>query len=1076
MAEAKPKGEPVFLKIPATGETITLPGVTSLNNNDELKAAADAWIAKNYKGPVLAAPIVERSPAVPFDQTQAVAPTEEISVTANRQPELKAYTPTTITGGVYDALQSGFATLADLIPGFDERRANDYASNILRNIKTGTEGILGIEATERNIGDIATGRATLEDYLNVGLLALPFAAKPVAAGFRRAAPELSAAAGRFATGPGAVADEIAAAVPETALTPEMAAVAAPVVPAPVVPSKLPKAKPVELPEAPVAAAAIPEAAVAPTPEAVAPAITPERLADIRTNAETVLNDIAAGVPEAPIPERIGALKTTNLETPDQTKRFLSDVAKANKDFPDARRGTMTIGEINELSKDVNLNDILGRKTGMPLNAEQIQAAKAVVYETTDDAITKAKAWVASGGQDVVAFQDALDSLTSNTALFETLQGASSELGRAMRVLRERPSVDVSLAMKQLMEQRAGGVPIEDIMQRLATFDDPNKAAEFIGKIATPGFKDKIEEFYVNSLLSGPHTQTLNIVSNFATALGVPIEKGLAAGIGALRRTPDRIAGREVLARVNGMVQGTRDGLRLAKDVLITGDTPGAVTALERQRKAISGVKGEVVRIPSRFLASQDEFFKAIHRRGELSAQAYARAAKESAGNKDKFKELYAKYLDNPTPSALKAAEREALYRTFQSELGQFGKWVQAGATKFFPIRFLQPFIRTPFNLLKYSAERSPLPFISDRWRAEIKAGGRQRDDALAKLTLGMGIAGTTTLFALQGNITGSGPSDPAERAALMATGWQPYSFKIDDKYYPYGRIDPIGTSIGVIADLVTMKDYMTEEEYTKIATLIPFSVAANLAEKTYLQGFTNLFEAFFAKNAPVEKIQDYLENTAAGFYPNILRQTANAIDPQLRDAEGFLKEIQNRTPVLRGNTLRVSGTDYDLNRVPARIDIWGEPIYRSGFTRPEQEPAALQPYAVLRNAAFPVRSSTLVKDPVKLEVSRLRLGLDRPDKKVSVSVDIGKEEPVKFNVELTDQERRQFTFASGKLAKVLVQADLKTPEWKKMNDDERREQIRDRMSFSRQAFRETFGVKALNRYVNENKKLPPVQP
>lgn len=274
MAEEKPKGEPVFLKIPATGETITLPGVTSLSSNDELKAAADTWIAKNYKGPLLAAPIVKRLPAA--GETPSVAPAEEISLVANRQPELKAYRPTTITGGVYDKLQSGFATLADLIPSWDTRRANDYASNILRNIKTGTEGILGIEATERSAGDLLTGRATLEDIFNVGLLALPFAAKPAAAGLRRVAPETSAAIGRFATGPAAVADEIAAAVPETALTPEMAAVAAPVAPVPVVPSKLPKAKAVELPEAPVAAAAIPEAAVAPRNVAYdLPASTPE---------------------------------------------------------------------------------------------------------------------------------------------------------------------------------------------------------------------------------------------------------------------------------------------------------------------------------------------------------------------------------------------------------------------------------------------------------------------------------------------------------------------------------------------------------------------------------------------------------------------------------------------------------------------------------------------------------------------------------------------------------------------------------------------------------------------------------
>jgi hypothetical protein len=307
MAEAKPKGEPVFLKIPTTGETITLPGVTSLSSNDELKAAADAWIAKNYKGPLLAAPVVARLPAT--GETQAAAPTEEISLIANRQPELKAYTPTTITGGVYDALQSGFATLADLIPGFDERRANDYASNILRNIKTGTEGILGIEKTERSAGNIATGSGTLEDYFNVGLLALPFAAKPVAAGVRRVAPETSAAIGRFATGPVAVADEIAAAVPETALSPEMAAVARPVAPAPVVPETLVKAKPVELPEAPVAAVEIPEAAV--VPEA---AITPEAAVIPEAAVAPKLE-----VPPAPkITEEQGRAALLNLEKKDLT--------------------------------------------------------------------------------------------------------------------------------------------------------------------------------------------------------------------------------------------------------------------------------------------------------------------------------------------------------------------------------------------------------------------------------------------------------------------------------------------------------------------------------------------------------------------------------------------------------------------------------------------------------------------------------------------------------------------------------------------------------------------------------------
>jgi len=1079
MAEEKPKGEPVFLKIPATGETITLPGVTSLNSNDELKAAADAWIAKNYKGPLLAAPVVARTPAE--GETQAATPTEEISLIANRQPELKAYTPTTITGGVYDALQSGFATLADLIPGFDERRANDYASNILRNIKAGTEGILGIETTERSAGDVLTGRATLEDYLNVGLLALPFAAKPVSAGFRRVAPETSAAIGRFATGPAAVADEIAAAVPETALSPEMAAVARPTAPAPVVPETLVKAKPVELPEAPVAAAAIPEAAipeaaVAPTPE-IAPAITPERVGEMRASAEDVIKGMAAGTPEVPVPERIGTLKSSNFQTPDETKRFLSDVAKANKDFPEARRGTMTIEQINELSKDVNLKDILGRKISMPLNAEQIQAAKSVVYQNTEDAVAKAKAWVASGGQDPVAFQEAVDSLVSNTAFLETLQGASSELGRAMRVLRERPSVDLSIAMKQLLEQRAKGVSTEELIQSLATFDDPASAAKFVGKIATPTWKDKFKEYYINFWLSGIRTQTINLASNVLTAVSPLIEKPLEAGIGALRRTPDRVTFREVGARVAGMRQGTREGLKLAAQAFKTGEAQSRVTRLDVQRNAIGGPVGEVVRIPTRLLLTQDEFFKSIARRGELNAQAFKKAFDESGGNRQKLDELFTKYKEEPTEAMQKAAEREAEYRTFQSELGRTGKNFQRFLAQSPTASFFIPFFKSPANLLKYAAERSPFAPLSDRWMTEIKAGGRQRDEALAKLSLGIGATGALVSYALEGKITGSGPTDPKERAALLATGWQPYSIKVGDTYYSIGKLDPYATLFGVVADAVTAKDYMTEEEYQKALAFIPFSIASNIAQKTYLQGFTNLYESLAGDYADITTVEKFIRDTAAGLaVPNLFRQAGAAIDPQVREANSIIKEVQNRIPVIRGNTFTIAGTDYDINRVPNKLNVWGDPITRTGALPVAGRPTIDQVGAISFNLLSPVGMSTTTKDPFLKEIGRLQLGVAPPKKEMSLSVSTGQEKPVKFKLELTDQERRQFTFVSGKLGKALIQADMDTPEWKKLDDDERRAQIRKRMEFSRSVFAKTFKTMALNRYVEENQKLPPVQP
>jgi len=311
MAEAKPKGAPVFLEIPATGETITLPGVTSLSNDDELKAAADAWIAKNYKGPTLAAPIVARTPAVPFDQTQAAAPSEEISLIANRQPELKAYVPDTFAGSILDAIASGVTFASGLIPGYDfergnftyqdERDAALYGSEVRRNIETS----LGLEATERSFRDILAGRGTASDYAIAGLTVAPFAARPIAAGVRRIAPETSAALGRLATGP--------VAVPEAALSPEMAAIANPI--APTALAKRGPLKPVELPEAPVAAAAIPEAAI---PEA---AVAPRNVA----------YDLPASTPETGIPA-IEAMQIKGQTQPVPTAEIGGKVANFAADY------------------------------------------------------------------------------------------------------------------------------------------------------------------------------------------------------------------------------------------------------------------------------------------------------------------------------------------------------------------------------------------------------------------------------------------------------------------------------------------------------------------------------------------------------------------------------------------------------------------------------------------------------------------------------------------------------------------------------------------------------------------------
>jgi hypothetical protein len=208
-----------------------------------------------------------------------------------------------------------------------ERESALYSSDVRRNIET----LLGLEGTERSFRDIAAGRGTGTDYLTAGLTIAPFAAKPIAAGFGRIAPEISAGISRFATGSGVA--------PMSALSPEMAAIAYPITPTAL--AKRGPLKPVKLPEVPVAAAAIPEAVPAastrPVPsgkftidgvdEALPAAVIPEAAVAPRN----VAYDLPASTPETGLPA-IAAMEVKGQTQPIPTAEIGGKVANFAADY------------------------------------------------------------------------------------------------------------------------------------------------------------------------------------------------------------------------------------------------------------------------------------------------------------------------------------------------------------------------------------------------------------------------------------------------------------------------------------------------------------------------------------------------------------------------------------------------------------------------------------------------------------------------------------------------------------------------------------------------------------------------
>src|SRR3546814_4612886 len=87
---------------------------------------------------------------------------------------------------------------------------------------------------------------------------------------------------------------------------------------------------------------------------------------------------------------------------------------------------------------------------------------------------------------------------------------------------------------------------------------------------------------------------------------------------------------------------------MAYEMRISDWASDFVSKIENQgQKAISGKKGEILRIPTRLLTAEDELFKAMARRMELTGLA-ARQARTEGLKGQAYRDRAAELLANPT--------------------------------------------------------------------------------------------------------------------------------------------------------------------------------------------------------------------------------------------------------------------------------------------------------------------------------------------------------------------------------------------------------------------------------------------
>ena len=565
------------------------------------------------------------------------------------------------------------------------------------------------------------------------------------------------------------------------------------------------------------------------------------------------------------------------------------------------------------------------------------------------------------------------------------------------------------------EWRTFGGKVEEVIEQLARADDANATQKVIAWATKNKTWNIANEVWINALLSNPKTHIVNMTSNFVNTFLKPLE----AGVGSLIRLENakkyakiRAEGANAISTLAGLTKYLDDVVNYTRlsfkrsDGIIAGS---GASKLDNPTQNLKGNVGTFVNIPTRFLNAEDEFFKQINYRARMYSIAVQKALADNASKtkkvgsnlktkkpitefEAKVEQYFKEGFDETgtigiNPDALKYAQEA----TFTQELfGVFDK-IQNIANNYPYIRQIIPFVKTPINLMMAIVDRTPLGFARKQFRDDFfgRSGNLYRTAQVrGQIATGFALITYANYLASTGQITGSTslPSDaPIKSKGLKdlnrSLGFQPYSLRTFNEetgkyeYYAFGRLDPFGAFLGLVADFHTFHNKLTQDELARVGNSMLLTLyrqgedvsgqlgtgtqlanyakagwsafTRNVFSKTYLKGLTESLQVLTSDDP--DRYGRLINSKFGSFYPNIFSKLVN--DPYYRDARTLLDEAKKRTGLgyvqkkydFRGNAYKVEGSDEQrlFNGVfnpftysEQKIDPVAEEIIRLGVNVP----------------------------------------------------------------------------------------------------------------------------------------------
>jgi hypothetical protein len=726
------------------------------------------------------------------------------------------------------------------------------------------------------------------------------------------------------------------------------------------------------------------------------------------------------------------------------------IPDALQHFPQPEKTVRSREETTAAGEELGLTPENFPAEGRIGDVSAIAARGAQIVEDSGNSVLRAYDEFGPGSNEyieaLVGFERSADAHSKN----------SSELGRGLNVLNRNTS---PASIQQIIDIANDPVKGDKLAKLIEKYrDDPDALAKIGRDLRDPTMRDRIFSVRYNMMLSGPKTHFYNVVGTAGNLLVDIATHGMGYVLDTPRRMAgqtDVITGREVAARIHGLIAGARGALPNVRQAFREGRPLDGVSRDDMNRRV------EGWEVASKAMSAEDEFFRTAANNSAVYGLATRRAFQEGRTGEEldqRINELVElaslpqkvrdrlKLEDKTADTIANEAAGYAKRMRFQDDPSFIGQMIEGmrvrkkGDTPLTALgkdalTLILPFVRTPDSLARTAIRYSPIGVLEGQNIDDWKAGGARRRLAEARVIMGTGVVATIATSVLDGEITGEGPRNYKERQTLEESGdWQPNSIKVGDTWYSYEGMEPLSLLLSGVATSMERWDEGSTEGYLDQAGQQVFNAAEVLTNQTWAEGISDLFDAMTAPEAQRGAAMDnFFANIASSFVvPAALRQVNQAyVDPVVRDTRGddsLSDRVVNRT--IAG----IPGLSDDL---PAQHDALGREITRGDAFGPD----------IISRAVTPGHAPEAVSTEMRrlMDVTGKPL-LERVDKSLNTNdFPLGR---------LTATEQQNYQAVTGLYFSAVMEEALQSPEYQAMTDEEKAEYVRDVATQSRKWARE----------------------